>query len=320
MSVISINKLILFILLYKLFYTDMLNLEWYRTFKEIYERGTLTGAAENLLITQPGVSQHLTALEAYMGVKLFERKPRQMLPTAQGIQLFNQIEDAIIQLEKTEENFRKKTLQNRPKIKIGLNMEMFHFAFTSILNQLEMDIEFFFGDTESLQEKLFHKQLDLLFTTSKIMYQNIRYEHYCREELLLICSKDLDTIPFNQHLYEKKQDLAEKWLSEQNWFSYSHKMETIKSFWFDNFKKRPCFKPRYVIPNLLTIVDAIQHNQGLCLLPNSICKEYLENGEIKELWQGIKTTYYQKYFAVQTQSKNLKQAEEVIQIITQNTI
>ncbi|RUT79148.1 LysR family transcriptional regulator [Ancylomarina longa] len=297
----------------------MLNLEWYRTFKAIYERGTLTGAAENLLLTQPGVSQQLSALEAYIGIKLFERKPRKMLPTAQGIQLYNQIEEAIIQLEKTEENFRRRTLQNRPKLKIGMNMEMFHYTFSAILNQLEMDIEFLFGDTEILQDKLFHNQLDLLITTSKVAYQNIKYEPFCREELLLICSKNLNTIPFHQFVYEKNMDAAEKWLSDQNWFSYSHKMDTIKSFWTDNFRKRPFFKPRYVIPNLIAIVDAIQFNQGLCLLPNSICKEYIEKEAIKELWQGVKTTYYQKYFAIQTHSKNLKQAEEVIQIITQNT-
>lgn len=49
------------------------NLEWYRTFKAIYEKGTLTAAAESLFISQPGVSLHLSSLESYMGVKLFDR-------------------------------------------------------------------------------------------------------------------------------------------------------------------------------------------------------------------------------------------------------
>ena len=297
----------------------MLNLEWYRTFKAIYERGTLTGAAESLLITQPGVSQQLSSLETYMGVQLFERKPRRMLPTPNGIQLYNQIEEAIIQLEKTEENFKRKTLQNRPKIKIGMYMEVFHYAFAPILSQLEMDVEFLFGETEELQDKLFRKQLDLLITTDQSSYKNIKYIPFCREELLLISSKNLDTIPFNQLIYERKMDKAEEWLSEQDWYSYSHKMETIKSFWSDNFKKRPYFKPRYVIPNLNAILDAIQLNNGLCLLPFSMCRDLIEKKEIKELWQGVKTTYYNKYFAVQTQSTNLKQAEEIIQIITNNT-
>ncbi|WP_372754191.1 LysR family transcriptional regulator [Labilibaculum sp.] len=294
----------------------MLNLEWYRTFKAIYEKGTLTGAAENLALTQPGVSQQLTALETYMGVKLFERKPRRMLPTPHGMQLYNQIEEALVQLEKTEENFRRKTLMNRPKIKIGMQLEVFHYAFAPILNQLDMDVEFLFGETDDLQDKLFRKELDLLITSSQNSYQNIKYIHYYQEELLLISSKEMDTIPFNQLVYEQKMDEAEKWLSEQNWFSNSYKMETIKSFWTDNFRKRPYFKPRYVIPNLNAMLDAIQQNQGLCLLPYRLCRDAIENKEIKELWQGVKTTYSDRYFALQMQSKNLKQAEEIIQLIS----
>ncbi len=296
----------------------MVNLEWYRTFKAIYERGTLTGAAETLLLTQPGVSQQLTSLETYMGVKLFERKPRKMLPTPHGIQLFNQIEDAIIRLEKTEENFKRRTLKNRPTVKVGMPMETFEQIFAPILDQLEMNVEFTFGETEDLQDKIFKKQLDLIITNKQITYQHIEYKHLCKEALLLACSKNLDTVPFNRFIYEKKTNEAEKWLSEQNWYSYSYKMETIKSFWMDNFKKRPYFKPRYVIPNLLAIISAIQQNNGLCLLPLSICEDLLKQGKIRELWQGVQTTYYENYFAIQTQSKNLNQVEEIITKIINN--
>ncbi|HCU46755.1 MAG TPA: LysR family transcriptional regulator, partial [Sphingobacterium sp.] len=47
----------------------MVNLEWCRTFKAIYKTGTLTGAAEILFISQPGVSLHLSSLETYVGNK-----------------------------------------------------------------------------------------------------------------------------------------------------------------------------------------------------------------------------------------------------------
>nr|WP_320119991.1 LysR family transcriptional regulator [uncultured Marinifilum sp.] len=293
----------------------MVNLEWYRTFKAIYERGTLTGAAETLLLTQPGVSQQLTALETYMGVKLFDRKPRKMLATPNGIQLYNQIEEAILQLEKTEESFKRRSLKDRPSAKVGMSIEMFNHAFANILDKLEMNVEFTFGENEELQSKLFAKELDLTITTLQHNYQNIEYKHLCKEAVLLVCSKNLDTIPFNQFVYEKKMNKAEKWLSQQNWYSYTYKMETIKSFWSQNFKKKPYFKPRYVIPNLSCMLEAIQRNKGVCILPSSLCSDLLEKKEIRELWQGIKTTYYNKYFAIQTQSKNLKQTEEIIKIL-----
>lgn len=297
----------------------MVNLEWYRTFKAIYERGTLTGAAETLLITQPGVSQQLTALETYMGVKLFERKPRKMLPTPHGMQLYNQIEEAILQLEKTEENFKRRTLVNRPTAKVGMSIEMFNHAFANILDDLEMNVEFTFAEYEELQTKLFARELDLTITTLQHSYENITYKHFCQEALLLVSSKHLDTIPFNRFIYERKLDDAEKWLSQQNWYSYTHKMETIKSFWMQNFKRKPYFKPRYVIPNLSGILQAIQLNQGICILPSSLCQNMLKKKEIIEVWQGVQTTYYDKYFAINTQSKNLKQAEEIVDSIIKNS-
>ncbi|UON85535.1 LysR family transcriptional regulator [Dyadobacter chenwenxiniae] len=48
----------------------MLNLEWFRTFKVVYEVGTLSAAAQSLFISQPGVSLHLSALESYTGYRL----------------------------------------------------------------------------------------------------------------------------------------------------------------------------------------------------------------------------------------------------------
>ncbi len=55
-----------------------INLEWLRTFKAIYEHGTLTSAAEALFISQPGVSLHLNSLEGFTGYKLFDRSAKRM--------------------------------------------------------------------------------------------------------------------------------------------------------------------------------------------------------------------------------------------------
>jgi DNA-binding transcriptional LysR family regulator len=77
----------------------MVNLEWYRTFKAIYKTGTLTGAAVELFISQPGVSLHLSSLENYVGYKLFNRTGRKMIPTERGKVLYNFIVNALSKLE-----------------------------------------------------------------------------------------------------------------------------------------------------------------------------------------------------------------------------
>lgn len=87
----------------------MVNLEWYRTFKAIYKTGTLTGAADSLFISQPGVSLHLGSLEAYVGYKLFDRTGRKMIPTERGKVLFNAVSEPLSKLEEVEKNFQKST-------------------------------------------------------------------------------------------------------------------------------------------------------------------------------------------------------------------
>lgn len=52
-------------------FNEMINLEWYRSFKAVFENGTLTKASQVLFSSQPGVSVHLNALENYVGKKLF---------------------------------------------------------------------------------------------------------------------------------------------------------------------------------------------------------------------------------------------------------
>ena len=90
----------------------MVNLEWYRTFKAIYKTGTLTGAASALFISQPGVSLHLSSLEAYVGYKLFDRTGRKMHPTERGKVLYNAILDPLLKLEEVEKFFQKSVAKN----------------------------------------------------------------------------------------------------------------------------------------------------------------------------------------------------------------
>lgn len=80
----------------------MVNFEWYRSFIAVYRAGTVSGAAQALYLTQPAVSQHLAALESVLGMALFERTPRKMLPTARGKLLYTQIADSIERLESVE--------------------------------------------------------------------------------------------------------------------------------------------------------------------------------------------------------------------------
>ncbi|MCC7121491.1 MAG: LysR family transcriptional regulator [Gammaproteobacteria bacterium] len=55
-----------------------------RYFREVVRQGSLRRAAERLFVAQSAVSRQMTALEEELGVQLFERRARGMVPTAAG--------------------------------------------------------------------------------------------------------------------------------------------------------------------------------------------------------------------------------------------
>lgn len=59
----------------------MLSLHQLRSFLAVYERGSLTAAAEDLGYAQPSVSEHVRNLERTLGAQLFNRVGRGMVPT-----------------------------------------------------------------------------------------------------------------------------------------------------------------------------------------------------------------------------------------------
>ena len=62
-----------------------------KTFVAIAREGSLTRAAERVFTSPPAVSAQLKALEDELGVKLFERTPRGMVPTEAGTRLLEAI-------------------------------------------------------------------------------------------------------------------------------------------------------------------------------------------------------------------------------------
>ena len=58
-----------------------------RSFLAALDRGSLLGAARTLRTTQPTVGRHVAELEAQLGVVLFERTGRGLLPTPMALQL-----------------------------------------------------------------------------------------------------------------------------------------------------------------------------------------------------------------------------------------
>lgn len=70
-----------------------------QAFHAIVEAGTVTAAAEQLGISQPGVSNLISQLERQTQFKLFERVRGRLVPTPEANVLFNEVDTVVLGLE-----------------------------------------------------------------------------------------------------------------------------------------------------------------------------------------------------------------------------
>ncbi|SIO51136.1 DNA-binding transcriptional regulator, LysR family [Chitinophaga niabensis] len=273
-----------------------ISLEWFRTFKTIYETGSLTVSARALYISQPGVSLHLNSLESYVGYKLFDRAARKMVPTERAKVLYNYILEAVNKLELAEEHFHKSSETNKSTISVGMCLETFQFTLEQYISTLPFNVIIKFGEYTEMQEDLDKGLLDLIITPQKGNQQNLEYKAFSKERIILVGGAKQDSKEFEKLIKAKKFAEAAQWLKQQIWYSSAGDVENLRKFWHMNFNTHPDFKPNYIVPNKCSIVRCLSEGKGFAIIPDFLCRNELKAGKVKEVWQGTNVMENTLYF------------------------
>ncbi|NML21693.1 LysR family transcriptional regulator [Pseudoflavitalea sp. G-6-1-2] len=289
----------------------MVNLEWYRTFKAIYKTGTLTGAAEDLFISQPGVSLHLNSLEAYVGYKLFDRTARKMIPTERGKVLFNAVADSLSKLEEVETNFQKSIENHTPTIGVGMCFETFQMTLEQYVASLPFNLILSVGDYPEMLDQLDKGILDIIITAKKGTSSNIDYEEFASENIVLVGGREVDISAFKQVRKTKDKNKLEQWLKQQKWYGTTGDMEHLLRFWSMNFDKKPDFRPNYIVPNVSSIVRCLSGGKGVAVLPDFLCANEIKSGEVQLIWEGDKKLKNILYFGTRKNGMHQKEIEHI---------
>ena len=95
------------------------NLEYFKVFYYTARLGSVTGAANELSISQPAVSQSLKALERSLGAPLFQRASRGVRLTREGQLLYSYVEKVYEEIEQGVEKVRQMLNLELGKVHIG---------------------------------------------------------------------------------------------------------------------------------------------------------------------------------------------------------
>ncbi|GAA3988111.1 LysR family transcriptional regulator [Mucilaginibacter dorajii] len=298
----------------------MVNLEWFRTFKAIYETGSLTGAAESLFISQPGVSLHLSSLESYVGYKLFDRTSRKMVSTERGKILYNYVQEAICKLEEAERHFHKSTEKDVPTISIGMCFETFQFTLESYLPTLPFNVIIKFGEYPEMLADLDSGILDMIITPQKGDYKGLDYKPFFKERIVVLAGAQTPVAEFNDLLKTKDLSRIQSWLKAQTWYGSSGDMEHLRRFWHINFGKRPDFKPNFIVPNMGSIIRCLSGGTGIAVIPDFLSKKERDTGNIQLLWEGFNLIENTLYFGTRKKSIYAKEIAMIQEIFEREMV
>ena len=294
------------------------NLEWFRTFKAIYETGSLTAAAQALYISQPGVSLHLNALEAHTGYKLFDRSARKVVPTERGKVLYNFILEPITKLEAAEQQFHKSSKTDKATISIGMCFETFQFTLEPHMASLPFNLIIKFGEYAQMQQDLDKGLLDLIITPQKGTQPNLTYQPFSKERIVLVGGSKSATDALDAMLDAGKIKEAEAWLQQQIWYSTAADMDNLRKFWQLNFNRHPDFKPNYIVPNICSIVRCLSNGEGFSIIPDFLCRDELEAGLVKLVWDGKNVIENTLYFGTRKKTMYSTEISQIQRIFENN--
>lgn len=289
----------------------MVNLEWFRTFKAVYETGTLTGAAEALCISQPGVSLHLSSLEAHVGHKLFDRTSRKMVSTERGKILYNYIQEAVCKLEDAEQHFHKSAEKEKATISIGMCFETFQFTLEQYLPTLPFNVIIKFGEYPEMLKDLDNGILDLIITPQKGDYKGLTYKPFFVERIVILAGAKTPTAELENLIKSENLEGIQLWLKNQIWYGTTGDMEHLRRFWHQNFNKRPDFKPNFIVPNLSSIIRCLSAGVGIAVVPDFLSKKEIMAGNVKVIWEGFNVIENTLYFGTR---KRTTYADEIDRI------
>lgn len=292
------------------------NLEWLRTFKAIYETGTLSAAAQELFISQPGVSLHLNSLEAFTGNKLFDRSARKMVPTEKGKILYNYILEPLRKLETGEQHFHKRSQDERVTISVGMCFETFQYTLEEHIASLPFNLIIQFGEYPRMQQDLDNGLLDLIITPQKGNQQNIAYEAFSKERIVLIAGSKTDTSQLEKLIAQGNIKAATRLLKEQLWYSTAADMDHLKNFWLRHMGEHPDFSPNFIVPNISSIIRCLSDGTGFSIVPDFLCADAIQKRKIKVVWEGHQPLENILYFGTRKKTMyepEIKQLEKLLQ-------
>lgn len=245
----------------------MINPDLIRTFLALAEAKHFTKTAEQLHMTQPGVSQHLRKLEDYFRTPLIQKRGKRFTLTDAGKRLVGYGNRLFEEHRKLQEGLAIDD-PDKGSLRFASPGSFAFKVFDTCLEQArrhrELKVEVVVAPNASITNHLREERVDVGFMSEEPKDLALEYSLFSKEELLLALPKGKRA--------KTLDDLKELgYVNHPDGFHYAEQLLTVN---FRNFSGMGDFPISVFINQINRILDPVVLGLGFAILPETACRRY----------------------------------------------
>jgi DNA-binding transcriptional LysR family regulator len=247
-------------------------------FKKVVDAGNITKAAEELGISQPGLSAVVAGLEEKFGTPLLVRNRKGVFPTKAGRLVYDFAGGAVERLQKLTSAISKEIQRDARKINIGMidnaglvSVSKIYLAF--LQKHPQLDVQIWVDNSKNLINLVYSGRVDFAIITkpeSKLP-EGIVHKVFASERLILVAT------PLLAQSLKTVNDLSTQKLVGYNEGSTSYVL--IKSR-LDELGLKPSYRSFSTSPEFMK--HLILLNMGVGFLPENLVHDEICSGLLVE--------------------------------------
>lgn len=246
-----------------------------RIFTEVADACGMSAAAKILHISQPTVSQAISELEKYYGVKLFERLSQKIYLTKEGelmLSFSRHILDSFEQMEEAMKHAKEST-----NLRIGCSVSVGTCLINDILDKAKERIPECFisvrvANSSDVEQAILNNEVDLGIVEGILKSPELVITPVCEDELVLVCGRKHALVKEKQITLDMLE--GENYISRESGSSDRNQLEKI----FEDYGLR--LKRTFCSTNTEAIKNAVIHGLGIAVMSKRLIEKECEEGSI----------------------------------------
>jgi LysR family transcriptional regulator, regulator for metE and metH len=248
-----------------------------RLITAIADQGSVTGAANNLNLTQSALSHQLRDIEDRLGVPLFQRLAKRMILTQAGERLLESARSVLDELDRTENEIRETLKQRHGVLRISTECYTCYHWLPSRLKVFSakfprLEVRIVADATRRPFQALLDGRLDIGIVCTKIRNRRLQYKPLFSDELIAVMNPDH---PLAGKSYLNAADFA-----DQHLITYAIPKDELSIF-------QRLLKPAGVMPRQFSqielteaIVEMVKSGMGISTMARWAASPHIQAGTL----------------------------------------